>query len=125
MQTVAMRKVQLKRLEWNVNLIFENMLSQVKRSAIRTETLDAEVNSSRSSGRGEEEVGRNIKEEEEKVEKSSSPETSPPASSSGLQTRQGKRKKTVVKTGYSFFCDEVLLEYYTCICSTTVLSDQP
>ena len=119
-----MKKMQPKRLEWNVNLIFENMLSQVKRSAIRTETLDAEVNSSRSSGRGEEEVGRNIK-EEEKVEKSSSPETSPPASSSSLQTRQGKRKKTVVKTGYSFFCDEVLLEYYTCICSTTVLSDQP
>ena len=41
------------------------MLSQVKRSAIRTETLDAEVNSSRSSGRGEEEVGRDIKEEVE------------------------------------------------------------
>ena len=117
-----MKKMQPKRLEWNVNLIFENMLSQVKRSAIRTETLDAEVNSSRSSGRGEEEVGRDIKEE---VEKSSSSESSPPASSSSLQTRQGKRKKTVVKTGYSFFCDEVLLEYYTCICSTTVLSDQP
>ena len=117
-----MKKMQPKRLEWNVNLIFENMLSQVKRSAIRTETLDAEVNSSRSSGRGEEEVGRDIKEE---VEKSSSSESSPPASSSSLQPRQGKRKKTVVKTGYSFFCDEVLLEYYTCICSTTVLSDQP
>ena len=120
-----MRKMQPKRLEWNVNLIFYNMLSQVKRSSNRTETLDAEVSSPRSIGRGEEDVGRNIREEEEKVEKSSSPETSPPASSSSLQTRQGKRKKTVVKTGYSFFCDEVLHVYYTCICSTTVLSDQP
>ena len=96
----------------------------MKGSSNRTETLDVGVSSPRSSERGEEEVGRNIK-EEEKVEKNSSPETSPPASSSSLQTRQGKRKKTVVKTGYSFFCDEVLLEYYTCICSTTVLSDQP
>ena len=96
----------------------------MKRSPNRTETLDAEVSSPRSSGRGEEEEGRNNK-EEEKVEKSSSPETSPPASSSGPQTRQGKRKKTVVKTGYSFFCDEVLHVYYTCMWSTTVLSDQP
>merc|ERR1719209_1421229 len=79
---------------------------EVKRSSNKTETLDAEVSSPRSSVRGEEEEGRNNK-EEEKVEKSSSPETSPPASSSGPQTRQGKRKKTAVKTGYSFFCDEV------------------
>ena len=86
----------------------------MKRSPNRTETLDAEVSSPRSSGRGEEEEGRNNK-EEEKVEKSSSPETSPPASSSGPQTRQGKRKKTAVKTGYSFFCDEVLHDYNTCI----------
>merc|ERR1712013_488533 len=46
---------------------------EVKMSSSRTETIDAEVSSPRSSGRGEEEVGRNNK-EEEKVEKSSSPE---------------------------------------------------
>ena len=88
----------------------------MKRSSNRTETLDTE-DSPRSIRREEEDVGRNNK-EEEKVEKNSSPERSPPASSSGLQTRQGKRKKTVVKTGYSFFCDEVLHVYYTCIWST-------
>ena len=40
----------------------------------------------------------------------SSSETSPNASSSGLQTTVGKRRRTVtgIKTAYSFFCDEVL-----------------
>ena len=39
---------------------------------------------------------------------SSSSETSPNASSSGLQATLGKRRRTGIKTAYSFYCDQVL-----------------
>ena len=39
---------------------------------------------------------------------SSSSETSPNASSSGLQATSGKRRRTGIKTAYSFYFDQVL-----------------
>ena len=38
-------------------------------------------------------------------------ETSPNASSSGLQTKMAKRKRTGVKTAYSFYCDQVHVSF--------------
>ena len=58
---------------------------------------------------------------------SSSSETSPNASSSGLQATVGKRRRTGIKTAYSFFCDEVLeswvdLKFLTWIVHTITLT---